>query len=196
MSFRIEEKLYLRPENLIDFKKYIYNNSAEKLYKARKIKSLYFDNINLDMYNDSVEGLVPRKKIRVRNYPDDNDNNFYLEIKNSSVEGRFKTRKIIDKIELKKLKNHGILDSQYGTCFPTFKVSYEREYIKFKDVRLSIDKNIIYESYNKNNYFSEKRIIVEIKTSINKSADFLAEFFPFQRIRFSKYCFAVDALKN
>ena len=40
MSFRIEEKLYLRPENLIDFKKYIYNNSAEKLYKARKIKSL------------------------------------------------------------------------------------------------------------------------------------------------------------
>jgi hypothetical protein len=196
MSFRIEEKLYLRPENLIDFKKYIYNNSAEKLYKARKIQSLYFDNINLDMYNDSVEGLVPRKKIRVRNYPDDNDNNFYLEIKNSSVEGRFKTRKIIDKINLKKLKNHGILDSQYGACFPTFKVSYEREYIKFKDVRLSIDKNIIYESYNKNNYFSEKRIIVEIKTSIKKSADFLAEFFPFQRIRFSKYCFAVDALKN
>ena len=196
MSFRIEEKLYLRSENLIDFKKYIFKNSAEKLYKPRKILSLYFDNINLDMYNDSIEGLVPRKKIRVRNYPNDTDSNFYLEIKNSSVEGRFKTRKIIDEIKLKELKNHGILDNQYGACFPTFSVSYEREYIKFNDVRLSIDQNIIYKSYKNQNYFSERRIIVEIKTSIDKSADFLVDKFPFQRIRFSKYCFAVDALKN
>ena len=171
MSFRIEEKLYLRSENLIDFKKYIFKNSAEKLYKPRKIQSLYFDNINLDMYNDSIEGLVPRKKIRVRNYPNDTDNNLYLEIKNSSVEGRFKTRKIIDEIKLKELKNHGILDNQYGVCFPTFSVSYEREYIKFNDVRLSIDQNIIYKSYKNQNYFSERRIIVEIKTSIDRSEE-------------------------
>ena len=45
------------------------------------------------MYNDSVEGIVPRKKeLELSNSEDKN----YLEIKYSSVEGRFKTRKIID----------------------------------------------------------------------------------------------------
>jgi hypothetical protein len=75
-------------------------------------------------------------------------------------------------------------------------VSYDREYIKYQGVRISIDTNIIYKNYKNNNYFSDKRLIVEIKTSIDKNIDFLTEKFPFQRIRFSKYCFAVDALKN
>ena len=196
MSFRIEEKLYLKAENLTDFKKYIFNNSSEKLFKPRKIKSLYFDNNNFEMYGDSIEGLVPRKKIRIRNYPNDEDHNFYLEVKNSSVEGRFKTRKIINNNKSLELEKNGILDNQYGTCFPKFIVSYDREYIKYQGVRISIDTNIVYKNFKDNNYFSDKRIIVEIKTSINENADFLTEKFPFERIRFSKYCFAVDALKN
>ena len=93
MSFRIEEKLYIRYENLLDFKNFLYKNSAKNLYEPRKIKSLYYDNLNLEMYTDSIEGNVPRKKIRIRNYPDNNDEKYYLEIKNSSVEGRYKTRK-------------------------------------------------------------------------------------------------------
>ena len=52
------------------------------------------------MYNDSIEGLLPRKKIRIRQYPNDDDKKFYLEIKNSSVEGRFKTRKIIKVVSM------------------------------------------------------------------------------------------------
>ena len=56
------------------------------------------------MYNDSIEGLTPRKKIRVRNYPNTQDNKMYLEIKISSVEGRFKTRKIINKNKFDHLK--------------------------------------------------------------------------------------------
>ena len=65
MSFRIEEKLYLSPDNLIEFKDFIFKNSGKKLFNLKKIKSLYFDNLNLDMYNDSIEGIVPRKKIRI-----------------------------------------------------------------------------------------------------------------------------------
>ena len=62
MSFRIEDKLYIKTENLIDFKNFLNKNSAKKMHESRTIKSLYFDNLNLDMYNDSIEGLVPRKK--------------------------------------------------------------------------------------------------------------------------------------
>ena len=34
------------------------------------------------MYNDSIEGVVPRKKIRIREYPETSDKKLYLEIKN------------------------------------------------------------------------------------------------------------------
>ena len=68
MSFRIEDKFFFRPENILQFKEFLAKKSAKKLYKNRIIKSLYFDNLNLEMYRDSVEGSVPRKKIRIRNY--------------------------------------------------------------------------------------------------------------------------------
>ena len=73
MSFRIEEKLYIKEQNLIEFKDFISKKSPQKLFTPRKIESLYFDNVNLDMYNDSVEGIVPRKKIRIRKYPNTKD---------------------------------------------------------------------------------------------------------------------------
>ena len=44
------------------------------------------------MYHNSVEGVLPRKKIRIRFYPENQDNNFYLEKKISSIEGRYKTK--------------------------------------------------------------------------------------------------------
>ena len=147
------------------------------------------------MYTDSIEGNVPRKKIRIRNYPDNNDEKYYLEIKNSSVEGRYKTRKIINEKEVSNLKKNGIFDNKYGSCFPTFIVSYNREYISYKGVRLSIDQNIKYESFKNNSYIKDNKIIVEVKTSIEQDMDFLVKTFPFQRIRFSKYCYAVETLK-
>ena len=192
MSFRTEEKLYIRQENLIDFKKFIFNRSGKKIHKPRKIKSLYFDNSNLDMYNDSVEGIVPRKKIRIRNYPNSEDKKNYLEIKYSSVEGRFKTRKIIDNKTVDFYKRAGCFDNKYGVCMPNFYVTYDREYMIIDDVRISIDKNIKYENFKTNYYQKEKNCIIELKTSADKDSDELVNLFPFQRIRFSKYCFAVE----
>ena len=192
MSFRTEEKLYIRQENLIDFKKFVINHSGKKIHKPRKIKSLYFDNSNLNMYNDSVEGIVPRKKIRIRNYPNSEDKKNYLEIKYSSVEGRFKTRKIIDDKTVDFYKRAGCFDNKYGVCMPNFYVTYDREYMIIDDVRISIDKNIKYENFKTNYYQKEKNCIIELKTSADKDSDDLVNLFPFQRIRFSKYCFAVE----
>lgn len=192
MSYRIEDKLFFKPENILQFKNFLKNKSAKKLYDNRIIRSLYFDNINLDMYRDSVEGSVPRKKIRIRHYPNSKDKNYYLEIKTSSVEGRYKTRKIIKKEDFELYKKNGIFDSNYGTCIPNFYVSYKREYVKIGDVRISIDEEISYENYLSNNIFFDNKLIVELKTSINKNLDDFIKDFPFQKIRFSKYCFAVE----
>ncbi len=193
MSFRKEEKLYIKSDHILEFKNFLRSNSAENLYKPRVIKSLYFDNLNFDMYNDSIEGIVPRKKIRVREYPEAKDSKYFFEIKHSSVEGRFKTRKVIKKEKLEFFKKAGCFDDRYGICFPNFYVSYNREYLIMKDVRISIDTNIIYQNFRSNLKYSDRNCIVELKTSINKNNDDLINDFPFQRIRFSKYCFAVES---
>ena len=196
MSFRIEEKLFIKKENVIEFKKFLEKNSVKRIYHPRIIKSLYFDNVNLDMYSDSKEGLTPRKKIRCRNYPEDNDDKIYLEVKNSSVEGRFKTRTIIDEEELNQKKISGILDNQYGICYPKLYVKYKREYSLINDVRISIDNEIEYQDYKTCIKTKDDNIIVELKTAFNKNLDELVSDFPVQRIRFSKYCFAVEKLYN
>ena len=196
MSFRIEEKILIGKNQVIEFKKIYQKKFLKKLYQPRIIRSLYFDNSNNDMYRDSVEGTLPRKKIRVRNYPNDTDSNFYLEIKNSSVEGRFKSRKIIIEKELNEKKSLGILDNQYGVCYPKLYVEYTREYSIIGNVRISIDRDIRYKDYKTNFQFNDDKVIVELKTSIKKNLDELIKDFPMERIRFSKYCFAVQELYN
>ena len=194
MSYRIEEKLSIDNNRIIDFKSYLTNMAVKSIYHPRRIESLYFDNQNYEMYTDSIEGLTPRKKIRVRNYPETQDTKQYLEVKISSVEGRFKTRKIIDKNRFDYLKTKGILDSQYGLCKPCLYVTYYREYFIIDDVRISIDNNINYKLYSDNIYKRDESSIIEIKTSIRKKLDKLTENFPFQKNRFSKYCNAVEKI--
>jgi SPX domain protein involved in polyphosphate accumulation len=93
MSFRIEQKILIGKNQIIEFKNLYQKKNLKKLYPPRIIKSLYFENLNNNMYKDSVEGVVPRKKIRIRNYPNENEGKLYLEKKISSVEGRYKEKK-------------------------------------------------------------------------------------------------------
>jgi hypothetical protein len=192
MSFRIEEKLMISIDNLIEFKDFLFKKKAKILYPNRKIKSLYFENHNNEMYSDSIEGLLPRKKIRVREYPNEENKVFYYEVKISSEDGRFKKRKIINKKDYEELKDNGIFDQQYGLCKPLMYVIYDREYYLIDDVRISIDRNINYTSYFGSNLGSDQQCAVELKASINKSKDQLLNNFPFQRQRFSKYCNGVE----
>ena len=196
MSFRIEEKLFIKKIQIFEFKDYIFKRKAKVLYPRRQIKSLYFDNLKGDMYRDSIEGTTPRKKIRVRHYPNNENQSLYLETKISSVEGRYKKSSKIEKDKFNELKKIGIFDKQYGICKPTINVSYIREYFQLDDVRIVIDENINYEHFFGNMIERDQDSIVEIKTSFNKNKDDLINDFPFQRIRFSKYCNGYNILNN
>tara|TARA_B100000768_G_scaffold87674_1_gene82389 strand:- start:190 stop:783 length:594 start_codon:yes stop_codon:yes gene_type:complete len=196
MSFRIEKKLFIKSENLGDFRDKLISEGVKDLYKSRKVQSIYFDNNNKDMYNDSIEGLNPRKKIRVRNYPDSNDKNFLLENKISSIEGRFKVNKKISQNHFNHLKSVGIFDKKYGVCKPILNIIYDREYLIKENIRITLDTNILYNLYNNKRIKEDKNIIVELKTSINQNIDNLFEKFPFQEIRFSKYCNGIDLLNK
>ena len=100
----------------------------------------------MSSYNESIEGLVPRKKIRLRTYPNIKkktfENKFNLEIKINSVEGKYKTSKKCD--EIFNFLYGGYHDYDYGLCFPIIEVSYEREYFFNNDIRITLDNQLKY----------------------------------------------------
>jgi hypothetical protein len=196
MSFRKEEKLKIDKNKLINLLEWMDTNQAHKLFDSRIVSSTYFDNDDLEMFKDSEEGTVPRKKIRVRSYSKDKhtEENSSLEIKTSSVEGRYKTS--TKAFNLKKALTIGLMDSNYGICKPKVRVSYIRSYYKIHNVRLTIDQDIKYAKINSDGQSfyinTDTDIIVEIKANNDVSIDYLFKMFPFERIRFSKYSRAIN----
>ena len=77
-------------------------------------------------------------------------------------------------------------------CKPQLNVIYDREYLKKEDIRITIDTNIVYNVYNCLTKKKDANVIVELKTSKNKNVDDIFEQFPFQEIRFSKYCNGIE----
>ena len=191
MSFRIEEKILVNENDNFLVKKFLKLNSAKKLYNSRVVKSLYFDNSSFDMFQNSEEGIVPRKKIRIRSYPKFN-NKFFLEIKISSVEGRFKKSNEISETQCLELIKNGIFDKQYGHCKPKIYVKYLREYYIMKNTRITYDKDIEYLNVQQRILGKENSRVLELKPNKDKNTDELFLDFPFSRIRYSKYCFGIN----
>lgn len=191
MSFRIEEKILVNENDNFLVKKFLKLNSAKKLYNSRVVKSLYFDNNSFDMFQNSEEGIVPRKKIRIRSYPKFN-NKFFLEIKISSVEGRFKKSNEISETQCLELIKNGIFDKQYGHCKPKIYVKYLREYYIMKNTRITYDKDIEYLNVQQRILGKENSRVLELKPNKDKNTDELFLEFPFSRIRYSKYCFGIN----
>ena len=191
MSFRIEEKLLINKYQLSEFKEYLISKGAHKIFQTRKINNLYFDNDKFEMFNDSIEGCLPRKKIRLRSYEDDRN---FLEIKISSTEGRYKTSNQIDLKKTNNMKNLGLFDKDYGSCKPVLIVEYTRDYFKYGDIRVTIDNDISYFTKYRKFLGFDKNQIIELKASFKKDLNELMKDFPFPRSRFSKYTNGVEKL--
>ena len=194
MSFRVEEKILVNQNDGFLVKKFLKLNSAKKLYNPRIVKSLYFDNNSFDMFQHSEEGIVPRKKIRIRSYPNFN-NKYFLEIKISSVEGRFKKSNEISNTKFLELIKNGIFDKQYGHCKPKIYVKYLREYFIMKNTRITYDKDIEYLNLQQRLLGKENSRVLELKPNKDKDLEELFLDFPFSRIRYSKYCFGVNKFR-
>tara|TARA_B100000787_G_C16188809_1_gene296213 strand:- start:171 stop:776 length:606 start_codon:yes stop_codon:yes gene_type:complete len=192
-NFREEKKISLTKFESAIFLEEIYKTNVSKKYDDRVVKSIYFENSELKMFKNSEEGILPRKKIRIRTYPRSPDNNHYLEKKISSVEGRFKEIKLISKKENESYLNVGILDNMYGCLKPILNVNYLRSYYENHDLRITHDRDIKYSNYKNSFYKNETFDVFEIKSKINFNANF--EFTNnFQIRRFSKYCNAIRLL--
>ena len=198
---RIEQKLEINKYHYLDLLKWIHYRNGRVLYPERIICSRYFDNKNMQMYFDTVEGIVPRKKIRIRTYGSDNfissNNQYSLEIKISTEDSRYKETN--SNIILDSLLKNGYYDNLYGICKQLVDISYVREYFLVENIRVTIDKGIKYTLVNlnnkfKNSFYDDKSYVFEIKADINTDLSYLYNNFDFPRSRFSKYERALDSL--
>lgn len=188
MSYRKEKKFRVSVSDFHKFQYHLHHQGMETLFESRLITSVYFDTLDLNMFHDSEEGVLPRKKARIRWYNDSKV--FTLENKISSIEGRFKvTSKLKNNISENKLLAINLMDPQYGNIRPILKVSYKRAYFTFNKMRITFDRDITYQNLRyayKRKYYDPERV-VEIKIPENCPDDFIEKFVPFPTTRFSKY---------
>jgi len=191
MSFRTEFKTVLHHSKYYNFIDWLNKNEFKKIYKPRTVFSTYYDNYDFQMFRDSEEGIIPRKKIRIRSYDKyTHDINSNFEIKISSLEGRYK----------KTFKNNIIkkfYDKEYGYVSPVINVSYQRIYFLKEDIRLTIDSKINYSNIKNTSGFKIfDKYIVEFKTKKRLDDLNILNNYNIVNARYSKYCEAIKSYYN
>jgi hypothetical protein len=198
MTRRIENKIDIDKTNKISFFNWLKEKKAKLIFKPRQIYSIYFDNNDLSIYTDSVEGISKRKKIRIRTYDslDLINNNKKLEFKYTSPYGRSKLTQEINNFP--SIIKTGFFDNMYGICMPKLIVSYKRFYYKIENERITYDENISYAKFKinlKNLVYSyDPEIIIEVKSNNYLNESEINKNIPFKTVRFSKYCNAIEKL--
>ena len=186
MSFRKEFKIRLSPYDSLRLKSQLIEKGMKDLHPPREICSIYFDTKTFDMFHDSEEGSLPRQKVRVRRYPNTSDK-MQLEIKYSSIEGRYKTTDMLTNDEAQKIIREGYTVPLYGHCDAVVEVRYNREYFEYENVRITIDNDISYRSVESDMIIKEPEVVLEIKAPIECTDDYLHNLVNVPLSRFSKY---------
>jgi len=196
MSFRIEKKFRLTKFEQVSIKRDLISRGMKNLYPKRPVNSCYFDSHDLRSFHDSDEGILPRKKIRLRWYK--NKNKITKEIKVSSIEGRFKTSENFYDYKFLENFNYSIHDNIYGNLYPKIIVSYYREYFLLNNIRITFDSNIKYTNICSPSriFFRDPENVMEVKCEINNSLSKLEGFIDLPTSRFSKYCRGITQFRN
>ncbi len=188
MSFRKEKKFRLSTSDMLKLKNDLFKTGMTTLHKPRIVNSCYFDTQDLTLHHESEEGVLPRKKIRIRWY--NNDKKFSKETKISSIEGRYKFSKKSSFItSIKELKNLKFFDNNYGTLYPRLIVKYDRSYYLFNNLRITFDKNISYNDLKSNSTltYHDNECVMEVKVPIECNDDYIEKIIKYPTTRFSKY---------
>lgn len=132
------------------------------------VRSIYYDSNNFDFYHEKIEGYKVRKKLRIRSYDRESDNNLvFLEIKNKydNFIGKNRAPLKFDNLESllasKDVESYTLTNNGFANCLkdgekfihhvvkeglrPTILIVYDREayFSKFdKSLRITFDKNL------------------------------------------------------
>jgi hypothetical protein len=195
---RIERKYFF--ENLHQAQQVItrcHRHGFRQAYPARQVNSLYFDTPQRQMYHDSINGLSPRHKIRLRWYGPSQQKSprLQLEIKHKYGEVGDKTTYLLPAkvsltnhaqliTHLKKLLSQK-LQTQYPNLAPSLTTIYQRQYYSFNEIRLTCDTNL----QPLPHHLSPQATVLELKFSPTDASQLgqISQLFPRSWQRFSKY---------
>ncbi len=172
--------------NKFNLNKFLNENkkNIKKIFPERKIISIYFDTLDLMLFNDSINKDYDKYKIRFRKY--DDSNIISKEIKFSEKDGKYKIVTPTDYTNFKEIKNFYFKGNLLG---PSLKVEYIRNYYEYKGNRLTIDSDVIFSKpSNRSNIYKLFDVYVFELKNLDKNQK---NFFPtnpiFNAIKFSKY---------
>ena len=188
MSFRKEKKYKLTASDQKILKNNLINKGMKLLHPKREINSIYLDTKSLDFFLNSEEGVLPRKKIRIRWYNTDLKK-VSKETKISSIEGRYNVSEPF--FNAKKIFNNNfqLIDNEYGILKPQILITYIREYFIFNELRLTFDSNIQYKDISSLSGLNikDKECVMEIKVNFKTNDDYIEKIIEYPISRFSKY---------
>jgi len=198
-SKRVERKIILSQGQSIFFKYPLLNNGYKKIFRNRKITSVYFDDISLSALRDNIDGNRSRNKLRLRFY-DDNLSDCFLEIKQKRGLMGYKKR---IKFNYTNKSLSFILEDiiKWSRSFmekkmiPTSIVSYNRDYFAKNSFRVTIDTKVTsYRIVNSTKILSSllNYEVIEFKYAENNDEKFRNEFrklanFYYRSTKCSKY---------
>ena len=196
MSFRKEIKFKLSLSEQFEIKKKLLSQGMNTIHPIRKVNSYYFDNKDYRLFDDSEEGVLPRKKVRIRWY--NNEKDFRKETKISSIEGRFKHVEKLSSVKNNEVKCFLSNEADSGLLYPIMLVNYEREYLKIDNLRITFDKNInyLFSKFKSEISRSDQETVMEVKVPIECSDDYIKKFINIPTSRFSKYSRGLLYLKE
>tara|TARA_X000000368_G_C22879914_1_gene644812 strand:- start:222 stop:869 length:648 start_codon:yes stop_codon:yes gene_type:complete len=175
---------------------FISKFKLKEIYQKRKITSIYYDTKYLDFYNLSQEGILPRKKVRIRFY---NIGEYNLEIKSQDFYSKIK--KIIKLKNIEDLNYHLLDNGITQQLKPKINVNFIRRYFLSTVGRITIDRDINYSICNSGSIFEIRNKIIsnqkilEIKyENINDKIPVSFRGIELKEQRNSKYCNGIDLL--
>ena len=175
---------------------FISKFKLKEIYQKRKITSIYYDTKYLDFYNLSQEGILPRKKVRIRFY---NIGEYNLEIKSQDFYSKIK--KIIKLKNIEDLNYHLLDNGITQQLKPKINVNFFRRYFSSTVGRITIDRDINYSICNSDSIFEIRNKIIsnqkilEIKyENINDKIPVSFRGIELKEQRNSKYCNGIDLL--
>lgn len=182
-KWRFERKFALSPMEFLQFEKQLLLSDLDVLYPDRKINNCYLDDVRYNSYNESIEGLAEKMKLRIRWYGElfsETQPNLEFKIKqnNSNRKETFKLGNVVFDASfnwfdyVNNLREELLIKHKFNLgdqFFPVLINSYERSYYGNFDhtFRLTVDRNLTFMSPEHtlgkwNSHLVEKRI-VELK---------------------------------
>ena len=196
ISYRQEEKYFL---NFKEISKILSKYNASYQFPMRIVNSIYFDSLDFKNFIDSEEGIVPRKKVRLRWYGNSSKvpRDSLVEIKTTMPNYRIKETQRFKFESFKSLQSF-LKNNLKAHLIPVCQISYKRYYYYSKlnkDLSFTYDFDIKYRRSDKHQFFIMPQNIFEIKQKKDFSDQHFQNILGDSHTRFSKYNEAVTKLK-